>query len=460
MSTSSLPSIHQPGTFHLPGITSTSQQKVRDMIRENHEKHHIFFKTPAGLHNHLSHYIYAAHSLGASTTHLQRIYEHESSYQKPMPKRHERAEGQGINRQNFGQHLGDEEWYPDYLDFFTQEIQSAGNHVKVFKEWVFGELTDGDKTMGKDVYEDFFARWFSGAYHPFIHTGYALEFDDPLIMAEGLAQAAVHSARMGPLLLPPIPHASSLSPLEIMQQVREEKGFDAAVKYDDGNKSNALLSRTPDLVRKYAAKWSVPANRDAVELAWRSLQQVPVALLGGSSLRPGKAVKMDFFLMHAVTSSLFLPIMIKVLDVEQGRRMLEAKWSVDLMYYISRGRPQLSLDLVESYPVPDKTGTEAVGNPWLGIVEKSLHHTDGHVMKAVRALLHADHYASHSATSSSNWTSKTPSAVPDTMYLKVAQMVVDGLFPEKDKDWDHSGIGFDEAWQKVPNGDVVDGKGN
>jgi hypothetical protein len=43
--------------------------------------------------------------------------------------------------------------------------------------------------------------YITGYLHPLIHLGFGIDFGQPAIVAEALAQAAVHSPWIGPLLL-------------------------------------------------------------------------------------------------------------------------------------------------------------------------------------------------------------------------------------------------------------------
>lgn len=61
--------------------------------------------------------------------------------------------------------------WADYLDFFEKVIKEEGMQ-KSFEKYVFHPMM--------------FTRLFAGAFHPIIHLGYALEFQIPLILAEGI----------------------------------------------------------------------------------------------------------------------------------------------------------------------------------------------------------------------------------------------------------------------------------
>lgn len=60
--------------------------------------------------------------------------------------------------------------WTDYLTFFDNVIKEDGMQ-KVFETYTF--------------HPEMFPRLFGGAFHPLIHVGYGVEFQLPIILAEG-----------------------------------------------------------------------------------------------------------------------------------------------------------------------------------------------------------------------------------------------------------------------------------
>lgn len=100
-----------------------------------------------------------------------------------------------------------------------------------------------------------------------------------------------------------------------------------------------------------------------------------------ASQRPPKEIKIDFFYMHTVTSSIFLSkfLSLPFLDLESKLRLAEWKGRMDLIMYVSRGTPKLSLD--------DIVHHQAKRN-WETIFAESAKHPrdDGHLPKLERAV--------------------------------------------------------------------------
>ncbi|BGP09142.1 hypothetical protein JCM10049v2_004997 [Rhodotorula toruloides] len=182
-------------TAGVGGVTAESRETVRRCLEENHIHAHTFFNDK-GFHNHCSHHLLAAYSLGASPALLDDILKlhHETAF-KPMPP----MAPVEIDEGNWTEHLGDERYYPNYLNFFHRLISTppaphspyygrhASSAVPVIEQYLFG----GEGQM--------LVRAVSGAIHPLIHIGHGVEFGLDEHVAEGLAMCAVHDARVASL---------------------------------------------------------------------------------------------------------------------------------------------------------------------------------------------------------------------------------------------------------------------
>ncbi|GAA5909390.1 hypothetical protein JCM5296_007022 [Sporobolomyces johnsonii] len=184
-----------PGSLQgLPGLTWESREEVRRCLEENHISSHTFFNDK-GFHNHCAHHLLAAYSMGASPSLIRDILKlhHETAF-KPMPP----LAPIEINESNWTDFLGDENFYPNYLTFFHRLISTpppptspyAGRKssvVPVLEHYLFNP--EGQMLV----------RAVSGAIHPLIHIGHGVEFGLDEVVAEGLAQCAVHDPRVAPL---------------------------------------------------------------------------------------------------------------------------------------------------------------------------------------------------------------------------------------------------------------------
>ena len=102
----------------------------------------------------------------------------------------------------------------------------------------------------------------TGFLHPIIHLGFGLEFKQPAIIAEGLAQAAVHTNYMNKLFLPAEKAAASQTSskglVELLHEIRSDKKLSTAAQWKDDNKlRDGILVRAPEEMLKYASQYIV-----------------------------------------------------------------------------------------------------------------------------------------------------------------------------------------------------------
>ncbi|CAF1286897.1 unnamed protein product [Adineta ricciae] len=398
----------------LPGIQSEAVRTCSDLLEKNHEAHHLFFYIPGGYHNHTAHHLLAALGFGASSQTLKHIFEQHTKIQQPLAALNQ--------KENFDPEkcLGDDKYYHDYLEFFKNELISEKYQGKM-------EALIEDYTFNKG----YLGLILAGAYHPFIHLGYALEFQSKGMAIEGLAMAAVDRINVKDV----VDHINLNSSgdgdktaLEIIELIRNDHRFDDMIVYTDARpKTPILLQRGGGpLIEEYARMWKPDLN-DARRTS---------ILVNVAAIRPNKPPRLDFFLMHATTSGLFLDIIVHSLQSKQNQlKLMKAKFATDLLYYVARGRPKLNVDyLCNEYQVSNEHLYSDAINPWLALIEKCLTHPDEHVLKTIRALMYAEKFDT------------AQDALP---YLKIAQMVMDALFPAESTGWVQEGIGWDEYWCTV-----------
>lgn len=128
--------------------------------------------------------------------------------------------------------------------------------------------------------------------------------------------------------------------------------------------------------------------------------------------RPDKAVKLDFFFIHCVNSSIFFSKLAHLPELSQRTRLrlLEWKGRMDLLMYVSRGCPKLLRDEITNYPVK---------NDWSTLFARAASHPvdDGHLAKFVRA-------AAHGEKACKPFESQGPEAMPvsGTMWLQIGNL--------------------------------------
>lgn len=114
-----------------------------------------------------------------------------------------------------------------------------------------------------------------GLIHPLIHLGFGLEFNQPAIVAQGLAQAAVHDDWLGRDFFLPAERMSDgigstgqKSLLQLLQDIRADKALVESVQWSDGNKiRDGVLTRAPRVMLEYAAQFTVSEDQVDERLA-------------------------------------------------------------------------------------------------------------------------------------------------------------------------------------------------
>jgi hypothetical protein len=104
------------------------------------------------------------------------------SYQRPPVPLTQSIVTDIHNPKKYKTYLGCEKHYHNFLVFFKEEINQNG-WQEVLNEYIF---------KGDERADDMLVRMFGGILHPIIHLGFGVEFEQPAIIAEALAQAAVH----------------------------------------------------------------------------------------------------------------------------------------------------------------------------------------------------------------------------------------------------------------------------
>lgn len=315
-----------------------------------------------------------------------------------------------------------------------------------------------------------------------------------------LAQAAVHSAfrpelfelEKAPAPLEPLSYtdrspslrqpSKGHSLLSILRQAYDSAIMTPVMPYDP----DALLSARfrdactdgrPEEIRRLSSLWQVDIVRGQVELDDKveELFWTATLLLAGSGKR-GRKPRLDFFLMHILNASLFIPSLLAAIpSMESKATLLRALVPVILIYLTVRGRPQIDPKLIMSYtdvPRPPKGTTlspdvSAIGdrrndadyNPWPTIVSSVLHAPDAHTLKAIRALYYAaQKYGRTSpggaigAYDTQEWETHEGIVIVDgSVFVRAAGVVMDTLgwvsHGQEEGSWDRSALGWDDAWK-------------
>ncbi|KAJ3483121.1 hypothetical protein NLJ89_g12090 [Agrocybe chaxingu] len=149
-------------------------------------------------------------------------------------------------------------------------------------------------------------------------------------------------------------------------------------------------------------------DRKIEELAWAICVLYGVAgwtdmKLGGNDGKDSR-FNADFFFMHLVTSSIFLPSLCAIISPTSQARLLKSYLMASLVWVVARGRPRLDIEgfvaatqdasaipgLPESLKSKSDsdsvTGVDEESKIWSRILDEARVHQDEHLTKTIRAL--------------------------------------------------------------------------
>ncbi|KAL6241941.1 hypothetical protein RBB50_011186 [Rhinocladiella similis] len=422
----------QAGVYHVPNISLQSSETGSKLLQYNSDHYHSFFNS-AGFHNHIAHHLLTIYALGATPGEIQHAFDFNKGYQRKLPPVDKQNVQQMSRPDRFKEYLGKEQFFHDYEVFFRNEIEEKGWDT-VLNEHVFARTEHSERML---------VRMFAGFLHPLIHLGFGVEFKQPAIMVEALAQAAVHDDWPGTFLYAAEEAAkeskSSKSLVQLIHESRANKKLRNSPHTEDGNKlRDGVFARAAEEMIDIASQWTVKPE----QLQQKTAEMINAAVyFAGGAQRPGKQVKFDFFYMHSVNCSIFFSAFLDEpwLSIENKCRLLEWKGRLDLAMYVSRGSPELLMEEVKNYkPQHPQHG-------WAEIIRRvDKFSDDGHASKLVRALANGQ-----VACKPYEGQSEDVFAIQgDNVWLRLGHMAIDSV-EAGSPHWVRN-AGFDEAWEDVP----------
>ncbi|KAF2649155.1 hypothetical protein K491DRAFT_698346 [Lophiostoma macrostomum CBS 122681] len=428
-------SASQRPEYYVAGLSQESADAASELLQENHEKHHIFFNRD-GFHNHIVHHLLSLLALNATPAELKKGYDDNASYQRPPVSLEQSVVKDMHAPEKYKSYLGKEKYYHDFLVYFQDEIDKKG-WENVLNEYMF---------QGDERADDMLVRMFAGFLHPIIHLGFGVEFKQPAIIAEALAQAAVHDRWMAPLFFEAEKAAKAnprKEPTETIAQfidnVRADEKLSKAPHFSDSNKiRDGILKRAPAEMVKYASQYQITED----QLEEKTAEMINASVyFTGTSQNPPHAIKFDFFYMHCVNCSIFFSTFLAQPWLTSANKIRLLEWKVrnDIAMYVSRGSPRLLLSEITQY----KQGKERE-NSWEEIFERvRTFNDDGHACKLIRALAHGEKVcAKYEGDGTEGF------LIKGDMWRTLGNMAIDSV-EAGGPHWVRS-CGFEEAWRGIP----------
>lgn len=292
--------------------------------------------------------------------------------------------------------LGKGKHYNDFLAFFQNEMASPLGLEGTIRKHLFSHSPTAD---------DLLLRVHAGFLHPLIHLMYGFEFQQPAIVAQALAQAAVHERTLGEYLVEVEEKAASVASsdgfghkdrwklADLYAAVHNDPALAGAAHWDDDQKLSGVLTRARHAIVDIAARVRIVEEDGLEEIRRRTTEMHGMALrmtLGSATCMrhrfPEKGDKIDFFLMHHANSAPFYVALAQEEDSPKTwmnkkakARLLEWKIRLDLIQYAARGAPKICM--------PSEAGRQEKGIQEDDALEK-LHalKDDGHAIKLARSM--------------------------------------------------------------------------
>ncbi|KAL5423641.1 hypothetical protein PMIN04_003778 [Paraphaeosphaeria minitans] len=418
--------------FFVKGISEESARVTSELLQENHDKYHIYFNR-SGFLNHIVHHLLTLFALRATPEEIRRGYDENKDYQRLQGDLKKEIVDDMHDPERFKTYLGQEQYYHDFLQYFQDEISKKG-----WETVLNDELFKGDERA-----DDLLARLYGGFLHPIIHLGFGVEFRQPAIIAEALAQAAVHDNWMLSFFLDAEKAANksdtprdSKTIVQLLNNIRADKKLSSAAHWDDGNKiRDGILKRAPEEMLKYASQYVVSES----QLEEKTAEMVNAAVFyTAAAQHPPSVPKFDFYYIHVTNASIFFSTFLALPSLTSAtkRRLLEWKVRSDLAMYSSRASPALLMDDLTTYKTADKDDS------WERVVERvNALSDDGHASKLVRALAHGEQVCK-------KFEGRDGFVVQGDMWRRLGNMAVDSV-EAGGPTWVRS-AGFAEAWKDVP----------
>ncbi|KAI1501372.1 hypothetical protein F5X99DRAFT_383024 [Biscogniauxia marginata] len=448
-----------PGLVHADNLTEESARTTEELLKDNNANYHIFFTMEdhmgVYLHNHIAHHDLTIWAMGATPEVLRSQHQRNALYQRPsftiVPPVVQDLEDDYV----FKRCLGKEEHFRNFERFFLNQINQHG-YQAVIQKYLVG---------GSEIAEEMHCHIYMGYVHGLIHIGLAFEFRQPLLLAEGLAQAAVHhdwwyteylraaealaaEAKEPPLPLADLidmeradPKISTCSSLEFHTQTRKYSGRWAMDK--EIARDGVLPNAKAELVR-LAARWRV--DPDNLEKYTAELVNAALYITAGAQ-RPPYQCTFDFWILHTLTASIGHVSFLKEesMTKEQKARLIEYSGRCFMMTYAGLGVPELRLDYLCSHR------SKLPNQGWPEVFERATRHEDdGHMAKMIRSTKVAEDICKP-------YDHLPEIRVKQHMCLIAGIAMIDSASSQPmtwTKHWDFvRGAGWEDAWKRFPKRD-------
>ncbi|KAF9005072.1 hypothetical protein BDQ17DRAFT_1353733 [Cyathus striatus] len=452
--------VHRGRSCTWENSNATATAALQRILNHNHGRWHVYINDKR-FHSHTAHNVLTLWALGGNETELEASYKESSKYHKPAivpPGK--------ISRKNWKEYLGDASYYQAYLDFFRDEVKENGIKLSL-EEYIFSKNANVACRTVKSP--DMLSRMLDQLMHPLIHLGFACEFGQPGLIAEGLAYVAVHKDSSRAVITieegePASDCASSQTDtFTVLKRVIEDPDLGLA-KFEGYLETAKKLG---EKIKAYATQWSLEGSIDAriEELAWITTMMYGIGGWEG----PDKKLNADFFHFHLLTSSMSLSSLATYLNPASQRLLLRNYFNSFLVWYVARGRATINIErfymddagsslakVSESSILLSENGTDvtvesiADSKSWSTLRYEAIHHPDEHFSSLQRPLLHySKMYGETPKGTFANSILDGAEELDGSLFLRVARLTSERTTwrgdGQLDPQWDYRGFYSDES---------------
>ena len=176
------------------------------------------------------------------------------------------------------------------------------------------------------------------------------------------------------------PAYHTTSPHEALSRVAADSRFDNLSSTPGGNTFNRLFEDSL-LENAVLSHWNAWQINHAPKEAFQQSQKLATGLLIAAHIHTSP--KYDFFLVHLLTTSHALRILLPIFPAKYQLTLLRQWWLVVLGYYIQQLRPVIDYNEILDYDIKDR-GWEWIEH--MASSSESKWSTDAHYVKGLRAM--------------------------------------------------------------------------
>lgn len=364
-----------------PTPTQASYDKVHQLIRANHNNYQVKFNNRK-FHNHLAHILCSAYFIGATPQELTAIYEEDIKDLVPWKE----DSPDELTLDTYSKHFGDVKYERAFFDLFEEEVTDVAQF-----NWkkTANEVYSASEVPNSGV---LFPGLAFGLLHPIIHLGYAFEMDCSPLAVEAMTVACMDYRKSAQKLMekrdpPPVQFSD---PLAVLSKLREDPSLDGV----DFDLAMDPVNHSLDVVIKYAdmLKLSDDPLKNAATLLHASVAYFGASHPDRTSYKP----QYSFFFLHGLTGSQAVCEIINskkfgdvFTDPGAAQTLCYFAWVNFIVLFMYHQRPHIDPARITDQKTP------AYEELFPQAVHEALHSTDRfdeHYVKAIRALMFAQHF--------------------------------------------------------------------